>query len=74
MADETEFLGWLHSIDSTILGSDAERLDLVESGRLVGLKARQPLLFPDAQLETDILIDTFLPFVELVSCLLVKSV
>jgi hypothetical protein len=34
MADETEFLGWLHSIDSTILGSDAERLDLVESGRL----------------------------------------
>jgi hypothetical protein len=55
------------SLDSTTLGSDAESLDLVETGR-------QPLLFPDAQLESDILIDTFLPFVELVSCLLVISV
>jgi hypothetical protein len=52
VVDETEFLGWLHSIDSTTLGSDAESLDLVESGRLVGLKARQPLLFPDAQSES----------------------
>jgi hypothetical protein len=33
VVDETEFLGWLHSIDSTTLGSDAESLDLVESGR-----------------------------------------
>ena len=38
-----------------------------------GTDRRQPLLFPDAQVgKLDILIGAFLPFVELVSCLLVK--
>jgi len=34
---ETEFLGWLLTVDSRFLGSDAAAALLVESGRLVGL-------------------------------------